>query len=98
MHAGRAAVAGEFAHGIELALLLGQARDELVDDVAQPVRLLLARDVAGDAAGILHVLVAVEHVLHRGRLVAGRIPQVHGEDQRVAARVVVEHGLRRRVG
>ncbi len=70
-------------------------RGELVDDITQPVRLLLARDMTGDSAGILHVLVSVEHLRDRGRFGAGRIPEMHGEYQRVLARVVVEHGFGR---
>ena len=59
MHPGRAAIAGELAHRRVVALGLGQPCGELVDDMAQPMRLLLPRDMAGDPARILHVLVPV---------------------------------------
>ena len=39
----------------------------------------------------------VEDFRHRGRLSAGRIPQMHGEDQRILARIIVKHRFRRRV-
>ena len=60
--------------------------------------LALAHDVVGDAARILNVLLAVQHLPDGLRLLAHRVPQMHGEDQRVAARVVVEDALGRRVG
>src|SRR5690349_24690003 len=67
VHPGLAAIACELAHSRAIALTLGQTRGELVDDMAQPMGLLLAYDLACDAAGILDVLVAVEHLRHRGR-------------------------------
>jgi hypothetical protein len=42
MHPGRAAVTGEFPHRFAVALGFRQARGELVDDMAQAMRLLLA--------------------------------------------------------
>ena len=62
------------------------------------MQLPLARDVARDAARILDVLVPVEHLPDRVRLVAHRVPEMDGEDQRVLARIVVEDRLGRRVG
>jgi hypothetical protein len=97
MHPGLAAITCQFARRSAAALGFRQVRDKLVDDVTQPVDLLLPHDLAGDPAGILHILVPVEHFRHGGRLRARRIPQVDGEDQRVLARIVVEHGLRRRI-
>ncbi len=73
-------------------------RGEFVDDVAHVMHLPLPRDVARDAAGVLDVLLPVEHLPDRVRLLAHRIPQMHREDQRVLARIVVEDRLGRRVG
>jgi hypothetical protein len=44
---------GKFSHRVGPALVFGQLGDELVDDMAQTVCLLLG-DVAGDTAGVLH--------------------------------------------
>ena len=41
---------------------------QLFDDVAQPVRLLLARDVAGDTARVLDVFLPVQHLPDRAGL------------------------------
>ena len=49
MHPCRTAIAGEFAHGFAVAFRRRQPRRQLVDDMTQPMRLLLARDVTGDA-------------------------------------------------
>src|SRR6266480_1996168 len=70
MHPRRAAVAGQFTYRLAVAFGLRQSGGELADDMAQTMRLLLARDMAGDPAGILHILVAVENFRHRGRLCA----------------------------
>ena len=51
-----------------------------------------------DAARILDVLGAVEDLPDGLGLVSGGIPQMHGEDQRVPPRVIVEDPLGRRVG
>ena len=83
---------------VAVALGLRDVRQQLLDDVAQAMRLQLAGDVGGDAARILDVLLAVHHLPHRLGLRADGVPHVHGEDQRVAARVVVEDHLGRRVG
>jgi hypothetical protein len=72
--------------------------DQLADDMAQAVDLLLARNVAVGAAGELDVLLPAHHLPDRIGCIALRVPKLHGEDQRVAARVVVEHGFDRRVG
>ena len=98
MHLRAAAIACELAHLRAVAHILGKPLDQLADDVAHPVRLLLARDMACDAAGILNLLEAVEHLEHGGRLGSVRIPHVHREDQRGAARIVLEDRLGRRIG
>ena len=72
--------------------------DQLADDVAQSMGLQLARDVRGDPARVLDVLLPVQDLPYRLRLRPHRIPHVHGKDQRVAARMLVEDHLRRRVG
>src|SRR5262245_66337550 len=81
-----------------IAGTLGYQFGELRHYVAQPVHLALARDMAGNAAGILDVLVPVEHLPDRLGLRSHRIPHVHGEDQRVAAWIVLEDRLGRRIG
>ena len=74
-----------------------QALGQFAHDVAQPMDLRLAGDVALAAAGELDVLVARHHLLDRRRMRAGGLPHVDREDQRVAARHVVEHDLDGRV-
>src|SRR4051812_2521577 len=49
-------------------------------------------------AGVLHVLLPGHDLADRARLRPGRVPDVHDEHQRVAARVIVEYRLDRRVG
>src|SRR5215470_9384832 len=56
------------------------------------------RDMTRDAARILNVLVAMEHLPDALRLRPHRIPHVHGEDEGAMTRVVVEDRLGRRVG
>jgi len=96
-HLRRTAIAGQFFHCFARAFGLRQSCDKLVDDMAEPMGLLLASDVACNPARVLHVLVPVKHFRHRCRLRSGRIPQMHGKDQRILARVVVKHRLGRRV-
>src|SRR5476649_1399836 len=71
-----------------------QVLRQLADHVAQAVQLALLLDVAG-AAGVLDFLVLVEHKQHAVRLAAVRIPHLHREDHRAAARLVVQHRLDR---
>src|SRR6478672_5457138 len=93
MHPGRAAISGQFAHCRAVALGLGYPGRELIDDMAQTMRLLLLGNLARDAVGIQHVLVPIEHFRHRGRLGPGWIPHVDRKDQRVSARNIVEYCL-----
>src|SRR5258705_12895254 len=74
MHPRRATVTRKLPHRLAVALGFRKPRGELIDDMAQAMRLLLARDLARDPGGILHVLVPVQHFRHRGRLGSGRIP------------------------
>jgi hypothetical protein len=62
------------------------------------MRVLLAGDLAGDAAGILDVLVAIEDIGHRRRLRPYWIPQMDREDDEVPSRIVIEHRLGGRIG
>ncbi len=64
----------------------------------QLVGLALTSNVARDPTRILDLLVAVEDLPDGLRLVSGRMPEMHGENERVAARVIVEDALGRRVG
>ncbi len=90
VHPGLTAISSQFSHHVAIALHLGQTRGKLADDMTQTMRLLLARNMARDPAGILHVLVPIEHFRHRGGLGAGRIPHVDREDQGILAGVVVD--------
>ena len=62
------------------------------------VDLLLACDMALGAARELDVLLPAHHLPDRFGLRTFGIPHVDGEDHRVAARLVVEHRLDRRIG
>jgi hypothetical protein len=72
--------------------------DEFVDHVTQAMGLTLADDVIGNAAGVLDILLPMQHLPDRARFWAGRVPHVHREDQRVAAGIAVEDRLGRRIG
>ena len=98
MHAREAAPAGQLAHGLAVADVLRDMAEQFLDHMAQTMGLHLAGDVAGYAARVLDVLLAMRDLPHRLRLWPDGIPHVDGEDQRVAARVVVEDDLGRRVG
>src|SRR5580658_4775761 len=76
MHGCRAAIARELAHCRILALLRREPHPELADDVAEPMKLLLARDMALGAAGELNVLLAIEHVPDAAGLLGARLPHV----------------------
>jgi hypothetical protein len=65
---------------------------------AQAMDLPLPGNVARHPAGILDVLVAMQDVPHGLRLGTGGVPQVDREDERVAARIIVEDRLGRRIG
>src|SRR5215472_4811592 len=60
--------------------------------------LALPHDVVADAARILNVLVAVENLPNGLRLFSCGVPQMHREDQSVAARIVLEDALGWRIG
>src|SRR5258708_38108600 len=98
MHPGSAAIGRHFAYGTRLAKLIRHMLGEFGDDVAQPVRLELAGDVIGESARKLDVLEPVHHIEEVLRLRPTWMPQVGREDQRAAARIVVEDGLCRRIG
>ena len=97
MHLRPAAAACEFAYSRILPHTFGQLLDQLADDVAQAMGLLLSHDVARDPARVLDVLLAIEDFEDRIRLLAFRIPQVDRKDQRVAPRVILEDHLGWRV-
>src|SRR5262249_54383375 len=59
--------------------------DQLRDHVAQLVDLALSRNMARDAARILNVLLAVEHLPDALPLRPHRVPHVHGEDEGATA-------------
>ena len=97
MHPGQAAIGRHFAEAVVAALVVGDHLAQLGDDVPHPVKLALALDVGCGAARILNVLLAVHDLPHGLRLGAMRVPDVDREDQAIAARIVVEHDLDRRV-
>src|SRR5262245_46659501 len=66
--------------------------------MAKLVGLALAQDVARDPARILDVLGAIEDLPDSLRLFPGGVPEMHGEDQRVTARRIVEDALGRCIG
>ena len=70
---------------------------DLADDVTQMVDLLLPGNVALGAARVLNVLLPAHDLPQRVRLGTLRVPHVRGKDHRVLARLVIEHGLDRRV-
>ena len=80
-----------------MALRLREALGEFGDDVAQTVDLFLAHDVSDRPARILDLFLPVHHLPDASRLFALRVPDMDGEDQRVAARSIVENRLDRRV-
>src|SRR5438552_156135 len=98
VHGRTAAPAGQLAHCGRLARGLGHALGEFPDDVPQVVDLLLARDVALGAAGILDVLGPPHDLPDRLWFGAFGVPHVDREYQRVLARVVVQHGLDGSIG
>src|SRR5690349_3157479 len=57
----------------------------------------LTRDMGGNAARILNVLLAIEDLPDRLGLRPDRVPHVNGEDERAAARIIIEDNLGRRV-
>ena len=77
VHTGLATITEQFPYLRLAALDFRQSRGEFVDDVAQAMRLLVPRDLARDATGILHVLMAVENVGHGVRIGSNRIPQMN---------------------
>ena len=62
MHRGFASPRGEPAHGRRRAFGFRHVPGQLADHVAQPVNLLLARDVAVGAARVLDVLLPLRHL------------------------------------
>src|SRR5690242_6186295 len=85
MHARVAAVAGQLLVERIVLFLLRYELEEVGDEVPELVRLALAYDVAGDPARILDVLLTIEDLPDGLRLISRGMPQMHGEDQRVAA-------------
>src|SRR5690242_17118598 len=81
MHLRRTAVARQLSYCHVVALGLRQTRSQLIDNVTQTMRLLLSLDMARNPTGILHVLVPVQHLRHRRRLGAQRIPEMYRKDQ-----------------
>jgi hypothetical protein len=97
MHISAAAPGRELAHLGRHRRFIGQVQGQLADHMAQPVQLALLLDIAG-AAGVLDLLVLVEHVQHAFGLAAVGIPDLDRKDHRTAARLVVQHRLDRRIG
>jgi hypothetical protein len=68
------------------------ASGQFGNHVAQLMDLLLAGDVAGRSAWILEVLLAAHHLPEAVRVRSDGVPDMDGERQAAAARVVVEGG------
>src|SRR5690242_4091055 len=63
----------------------------------QPMYLSLSRDMSGNAARILNILMAVEHFPYCLWLWPGWVPHVHREYKRVASGIIVEDYFARSV-
>jgi hypothetical protein len=98
VHFGEAAIFREVLHLLGLPQLLRHASRQLRHHVAQPMQLLLRRDVCDSATGVLDVLLPVHDLPDGLGLRTARIPDVDREHQRIAAWVIVEHRLHRRIG
>src|SRR6266700_3170348 len=62
VHLRHAAIAREFAYLLTLAYVIRNMPNQLADDVAQPMRLLLPGDVARNAARVLYILLTVQNL------------------------------------
>ena len=80
VHARDSAVTLELFRRFARAHALRQQPRKLGDDEAQPMRLFQAGDLSGDAARILDVLLAMEHLPDRFRLRPALVPDVDRED------------------
>lgn len=98
LHGGPATPTEQFSNRRGIALIGGDVLLQFTNDVPQTVNLLLPLEVAFGPAGILDVALPAHRLPDRLRLPAVCRPQLHGENHRVAARMVVEHRLERRVG
>src|SRR5258708_38021989 len=97
MHYSSTAVAGELPSLRGVSLVLGEHAEEFANDMTHLVKLGLPRDVALGAAGEHDVLLAVEDLRDGFGVRAPRVPNLHGEDDRVPPRVGGGHRLDRRV-
>ena len=97
VHSGQTTIAGHFADPRALTLRLREALGELGNNVAQTMDLFLPCDVRDGSARILDLLLSVHHLPDALRLGTLGVPDMHGEDERVSARKVVENRLDRRV-
>jgi len=61
VHLRYAPIAGEFAHCLALAYFVWKVPNQLANDVAQSMRLLLPADVARNTARVLNVLLTVQN-------------------------------------
>ena len=61
MHLRHTPVAGQLPDRVGLAHIIGKIPNELADDVAQSMRLLLPRDVVCNTARVLDVLLTMQH-------------------------------------
>src|SRR5205807_8766550 len=98
VHEGTATVARHFLDGRRCTLLFRHQPDQLADDMTELMNVLLTCDMAVGATRILNILLPIEHLPYRFRLRPFGVPHLHREHDRVAAWIIVEHGLDRRVG
>ena len=94
VHPRKAAIRRQFANILARSHLLGNVLCQLIDDVAQTMDLRLPRDVRRDAARVLDIFLPMKNIPDRLRFWSDRVPHVHGEDERVLARPVVENDFR----
>src|SRR5262249_2265851 len=61
VHLRHTPIPGELAHCLALAHIIRTKPNQLTDDVAQPMGLLLPSNVARNSARVLNILLTVEH-------------------------------------
>jgi hypothetical protein len=98
MHARDAAIGGKLTHFPGRYDVGRQFHDKLANNVTQLVQLFQARNVTGDVARILKILLASKNLCHCVRFRPVRRPQVNGEHDTATPGIIVEDRLDRRVG
>ena len=97
MHHRRAAIAGEPPYLRVTLHLRRELACEFGDHMPQPMDLLLPPDLGIGATGILHVLLAAQHLGHLVGLGAIGMPDIDREDEAATPWNVIEYCLGRGV-